>query len=375
MAANNKRELSPKEAASFRNLLKNYELRQYKKGLKLAESILKKYPDHGETLAMKGLFLNNLEKKEEGYEYVKKGLLKDLTSHICWHVYGLLYRADKNYEEAAKCYANALKYNKNDPNILRDFAILQTQMRHYDALVETRTKLLESKPQNPQYWLGLAIAYQLVNKPEKAVKVLETFEETKIPGITTDFEKSELALYQNTLLEETGNYQAALDHLLQIEPKVTDKRSWKEKHALYLLKLDKKEEAEMAYRLLLDENPHNISYVTSILSLKAADKASKNDILAELFTQYPRSKAIEQLILEYAEGESFKVKVEATLQNGLRKGIPSLFASMRRYYANAEKQRVIEDLVVGYSVSLEKNGTFGTSTGIENKEPPTALLW
>lgn len=32
---------------------------------------------------MKGLFLNNLEKKEEGYEYVKKGLLKDLTSHIC----------------------------------------------------------------------------------------------------------------------------------------------------------------------------------------------------------------------------------------------------------------------------------------------------
>jgi tetratricopeptide (TPR) repeat protein len=50
-------------------------------------------------------------------------------------VYGLLYRADKNYEEAAKCYANALKFNKNDLNILRDFAILQTQMRHYDALV------------------------------------------------------------------------------------------------------------------------------------------------------------------------------------------------------------------------------------------------
>lgn len=36
-----------------------------------------------ETLALKGLFLNNLEKKEEGYEFVKKGLLKDLTSHIC----------------------------------------------------------------------------------------------------------------------------------------------------------------------------------------------------------------------------------------------------------------------------------------------------
>ncbi|KAG1048725.1 hypothetical protein G6F43_008907 [Rhizopus delemar] len=371
MAVNKNRELPPKEAASFRNLLKNYELRQYKKGLKLAESILKKHPDHGETLALKGLFLNNLEKKEEGYEFVKKGLLKDLTSHICWHVYGLLYRADKNYEEAAKCYANALKYNKNDPNILRDFALLQTQMRHYDALVDTRTKLLDSQPQNPSYWLGLAVAYQLVNKPENAVKVLETFNETKIPGgATTDFEKSELLMYHNTLLEEAGDYQAALDHLLEIEPNVTDKGKWKEQHALYLVKLDKKEEAEKAYRLLISENPHNVKYIKDFLSLKST--ASKNDILAELFTQYPRSKAIEQLILEHSEGDSFKLKAEASLQSGLRKGVPSLFASMKRYYANAEKQRIIEELIVGYGTSLEKDGTFGSGLG---KEPPTALLW
>jgi hypothetical protein len=86
-------------------LQRNYEHKQYKKGLKLADTILKKFPEHGgmyrsctmsgiatllcanliysETLAMKGLFLNNLEKKEEGYEFVKKGLRFDLTSHIC----------------------------------------------------------------------------------------------------------------------------------------------------------------------------------------------------------------------------------------------------------------------------------------------------
>lgn len=29
-----------------------------------------------------------------------------------WHVYGLLYRSDKNYEEAMKCYRHALKYDK-----------------------------------------------------------------------------------------------------------------------------------------------------------------------------------------------------------------------------------------------------------------------
>lgn len=348
-----------------------YETRQYKKGLKLAEGILKKFPEHGETLALKGLFLNNLEKKEEGYEFVKKGLLKDLTSHICWHVYGLLYRADKNYEEAAKCYANALKFNKNDLNILRDYAILQTQMRQYSALVDTRTRLLESKPQNPPFWLGLAIAYQLVNEPQNGVKVLKTHAESNVPAATTDFEKSELHMYHNMLLEETGDYQSALDHLLEIESQVTDKRAWKEKHALYLVKLGKKDEGEKAYRLLISENPHNSGYIKELLALKGDSEV--NAVLTDLFTQYPRSKAIEHLILHHATGDSFKIKVEASLQNGLRKGIPSLFAAMKKYYADDKKKQAIEELVVGYAASLEKDGTFGGESSA--KEPPTALLW
>ena len=32
---------------------------------------------------MKGLTLNCLGRKEEAYEHVKKGVLKDLQSHIC----------------------------------------------------------------------------------------------------------------------------------------------------------------------------------------------------------------------------------------------------------------------------------------------------
>lgn len=48
-------------------------------------------------------------------------------------------------------------------------------------LQDTRTKLLESKPQNPPFWLGLAIAYQLVNEPQNAVKVLNTHAESNVP--------------------------------------------------------------------------------------------------------------------------------------------------------------------------------------------------
>ncbi|KAI9484379.1 NMDA receptor-regulated protein 1-domain-containing protein [Zychaea mexicana] len=370
-----KRELPSKEAAVFKNILKTYEHRQYKKGLKLADSILKKFPEHGETLAMKGLFLNNLQKKEEGYEYVKKGLQYDLTSHICWHVYGLLHRADKNYAEAAKCYTHALKYNKNDIHILRDFALLQTQMRQYDALIETRTQLLQQRPTNPPFWIGLAVAHQLAGKPDKAITVLTSHEES-VKDIGNKIEHSELLMYHNSLLEEMGDFKGALEHLDKIENQVMDKRAAREKRAYFQTKLDQKEEAEKGYWNLVAENPHDRAYVKALLALKGLDDESKRAeayrFLTETYDKYPKSKAVEGLVLQYAEGDKFNLKVDAVLQNALRKGVPSVFASTKKYYGNSEKHAAIEKLVLGYRESLEKTGRF-TAEG--QKEPPTALLW
>ena len=81
-------ELPPKEQALFRTVVKCYETKQYKKGLKTADTVLKKFPEHGETLAMKGLTMNCLARKEEAYKLVREGLKHHLTSHVCWHVYG-----------------------------------------------------------------------------------------------------------------------------------------------------------------------------------------------------------------------------------------------------------------------------------------------
>jgi Tfp pilus assembly protein PilF len=81
-------------------------------------------------------------------------------------------------------------------------------------------------------------------------------------------------MYHNMLLEETGDYRSALDHLLEIEYQVTDKRAWKEKNALYLVKLGKKEEGEKAYRILISENPHNGGYLNELLALKEEGKKS-----------------------------------------------------------------------------------------------------
>ncbi|KAG8934267.1 hypothetical protein FRC01_004048 [Tulasnella sp. 417] len=178
MALPSKRALPAKETALFKSLLQLYETRQYKKALKVADQILKKTPKHGETTSMKGLVLTNLNRKEEGIQLVKAGITLDIDSHICWHVYGIVHKADRNYEEALKCYLQALKFDKDNINILRDSAQLQVQLRQYDSLQETRLALLKLRPNVRLGWVGLAVAYHLNNKLPEARAVLQQYLKT-----------------------------------------------------------------------------------------------------------------------------------------------------------------------------------------------------
>ena len=61
-------------------------------------------------------------------------------------------------------------------NILRDAVHLQTQLRHFDALIDTRHLLLKLRPNMRQNWIALAVAYTLNRNFSEAKKVLEMYE-------------------------------------------------------------------------------------------------------------------------------------------------------------------------------------------------------
>lgn len=124
--------LPKKEAEIFKLVVNNYETKQYQKGLKNAEAILKKYPNHGETLAMKGLILHYMDRKVEGLACAKEGLKNDLKSHVCWHVFGLMHKSDGNYKESTKCYLQALRFDPHNLTILRDLSFIQIHVTHYN---------------------------------------------------------------------------------------------------------------------------------------------------------------------------------------------------------------------------------------------------
>ncbi|KAA8541839.1 hypothetical protein F0562_022991 [Nyssa sinensis] len=377
--------LPPKEANLFKLLVKSYETKQYKKGLKAADAILKKFPDHGETLSMKGLTLNCMDRKSEAYELVRLGLKNDLKSHVCWHVYGLLYRSDREYREAIKCYRNALKIDPDNIEILRDLSLLQAQMRDLTGFVETRQQLLTLKPNHRMNWIGFAVSHHLNSNPSKAVDILEAYEGTLEDDYPPDNERcehGEMLLYKISLLEECGLLERALDELHKKESKIVDKLAYKEQEVSLLVKLGHLEEGEKLYRMLLSMNPDNYRYYeglqkcVGLLSESGQYSSDEIDRLEALYKllgqQYRWSSAVKRIPLDYLNGEKFREAADNYIRPLLTKGIPSLFSDLSPLYDQPGKAEILEKLILELEQSIRSTCGY---PGSAETEPPSTLMW
>jgi hypothetical protein len=89
-------------------------------------------------------------------------------------------------------------------NILRDAAHLQTQLRLYDGLVDTRFLLLKLRPNLRQNWIGLALAYHLNGNLAESRRVLEQYERSlKVRGAAVALSYVLVFVYP-CFLERTG---------------------------------------------------------------------------------------------------------------------------------------------------------------------------
>ncbi|KAG8481929.1 hypothetical protein CXB51_026657 [Gossypium anomalum] len=377
--------LPPKEANLFKLIVKSYETKQYKKGLKAADAILKKFPEHGETLSMKGLTLNCMDRKSEAYELVRLGLKNDLKSHVCWHVYGLLYRSDREYREAIKCYRNALRIDPDNIEILRDLSLLQAQMRDLTGFVETRQQLLTLKPNHRMNWIGFAMymlnTFLLVNiSGAKAVEILEAYEGTLEDDYPPDNERcehGEMLLYK------------------------VDKLTYKEQEVSLLVKLGRLEEGANLYKALLTMNPDNYRYYEGLQKCfvlysengkYSSDEIDQLDALYKsLAEQYTWSSAVKvvhlchvpifidmdgydilRIPLDFLQGDKFREAAISYIKPLLTKGVPSLFSDLSPLYDHPGKADMLEQLILELEHSIRINGRYPDRT---EKEPPSTLLW
>jgi len=322
---------------------------------------------------MKGLLLNSLEKrqKEEAYDLVKRGVKNNLRSHVCWHVYGLLYRTDNEYDEAIKCYKNALRFDPENLTVLRDLAQLQIQMRDLPGFLETRQRLLELKSSNRQHWVAFSLAHHLNGNYEVAASVLDTYQ-TILEGEDIEYERSELLLYKVMILEEGGKLEEAIKSLNDAEATghVKDKLSATEARGRLLLGLKRHAGAETIYRKLLEINIENNKYHQGLLkTLSMENSADRNnkarllEIYRQLQENHPKSTACKRMPLDFLdctthdnnsnnEGGGFMTAADAYVRPFLLKGVPSLFSDLKPLYADQQKAAVLNELFEKYDTAV-----------------------
>ncbi|KAF1981215.1 TPR-like protein [Aulographum hederae CBS 113979] len=350
-------------------------------GIKTADQILRKCPNHADTQAMKALTLNQVGHYDQAMALAKEALKNDMKSHICWHVLGLLHRSQDNVEEAVKAYRFALKIEPESVQIARDLAFLQIQVRDYPGYIQSRRAMLNSKPMIRQNWTAMAVAHHMAGELATAENILKTYEGTLKVQPRFDTEHSEAQLYRNMIIAEMGEYKQALEHLETIAKSNLDVTSVMELRAEYLLKLDDKEGAKEAYKALIERNNEYRKYYEGLEKAAGLDRTNSEDLkqLAELYQtfaeQSERLDAARRIPLDFLQGDGFRSAAGPYLRRMLSKGIPSTFANIKALYQDTTKRAVFQDLALELLQESSANGSAKEETNGDGDRFKNSLLF
>jgi len=385
--------LPAKENALFKQVVRCYETKTFKKGLKTADSILKKFPNHGETLSMKGLILGNMEGeglRDQAHECVKLGIKNDVESHVCWHVYGLLHRIDRNYKEAIKCYRVALKIDEGNLQILRDLSYMQMQTRQIDEFVTTRNEILKQRPSNRVNWMSIVAAQHYAGNHEKALETFAKYEKS-VPDPssqgedpkTAKFELSETHMFKAQILEKAGKLEEALA-LLEEKAKheIVDQVGWMVQNGRLRLSLaeasaaseldsersaEHRKKASTLFRRLVDRMPDNHEWHLMLRRALAIEGEDLRKLYAELGARHPSAEYCKRAPLDFLTGVEFEEALRKYVEPPLRKGVPSLFRELSGLYSDADKVKTMGKVFSDTSARLRDFGTFPGSSEKESK--------
>lgn len=138
------------------------------------------------------------------------------------------------------------------------------------------------------------MSFHLLEDYKNALSILETFLDQQQKGNNFDYEHSELLLYQNLVIHESGNLKEALQHLEASQDQIVDKLTLKENLGELNLKLRQFDKAIEYYEQLIQRNPENTNYYEKMI--KARQLTDPNAIVEfyiEYSERYPRAMPLE----------------------------------------------------------------------------------
>ena len=382
-----------KEASNFKEVNRLYECRDYKKALRLCDDILKKVPDHGETMALKAMCLHGSGKKEEAMEMSRRALKANMRSQVTWHVLGTMHRSDMNHREAMRCFLQALKWDKDNLNILRDLATVQVHIGEHKMHSESRRQIMQLNPKLRPNWYGFAVSLHLAGNCTEALRAICAYEDMCAGDLKSLKEKPEsndekvenveAAMYHCLLLEEGLGPQPALDYLHALK----DSRSPSVRNILVQPSSEVTETiarlnlaaghidvARSLYSQLLFVMPECAEFHLKLMVSKgiigpdcsvdattpppATQQIAIDGHIDACISRLPPSatRFIHRLRLGLLSGDLFRTRLEEYLQSGLHKGMPSLHQGIKTLYKSTERLPILSACIEEKLPFLRQHG-------------------
>eukprot|EP00611_Tribonema_gayanum_P018068 TRINITY_DN31123_c0_g1_i1.p1 TRINITY_DN31123_c0_g1~~TRINITY_DN31123_c0_g1_i1.p1 ORF type:complete len:947 (-),score=350.61 TRINITY_DN31123_c0_g1_i1:368-2821(-) len=319
--------------------------------------------------------------------------------------------------EAVKCFHNALRLEPESLTILRDLAGAQVQLRELRGHMDTRLRILTLKSNYKQHWMAYAVASDLAGERETAIDVIDSFLKTMPPG-SINYEDSELLLYRNYILCDSGKAEDALVHLDTIRKDIMDIGGWTMCKGQLLMATGRPADAADLFRELLERGSENyavhrglqcsvlaldwestakdmmqakaLALPSNMLMLTPEQKSTLIGLYRELQEKYPKSAAARRIPLAFLEGDELMAPLEEYVQSNLRKGVPSLGNDLcslftievdgRRRVATDPKDLLGHPLLAAVCQMCDRFVTAlraepSRLPGSDKDEPPSTLMW
>ncbi|ORM39441.1 N-alpha-acetyltransferase [Babesia sp. Xinjiang] len=241
-----------------------YNQKQYKKALKIAESLLAKHPKNGEVVSFKALLLSNIEpsKADEIMELARQGLKYDVKSYLCWYVLGAIYKQRKLYKDSLKCFTMATKIDTKNDRLMKDVCALAIEINDFAAFRKFSNQILEIRLKYYKEWMTFAFAQHLCGNVEAACKIVQeanSLFEGKYEA--EPFELSSSFIYWAMILEQSGRYNECINVLIDKQKYILDDIMRLDYVGRAAIKSQQWDLAHDAYRQLITLNPDNARYV------------------------------------------------------------------------------------------------------------------
>lgn len=304
--------------------------------------------------------------------FVKKALMKKLKSAFCWQITGLIQRLLKNNVEAAKCYTQALKFEPNNIQVLRDSCNLFLHSRELKLHKEMRRKFLLSKAGILANYSGFALACHLTGDLVEANEAIDSLLElAHVDRSVTQIDYTNIFIYKAQLLREMGKHQELLDMINTNEDKILTTTFKLESRAWGYLKLNQFSKARIEIDKLLKLRPDNEQYIN--WHTESYPHQSREYVLSNLRQVHP-TRFLEFLILrETTDMKLFQEIFTNELIDNCRRFIPSFFKSFRQVCLNEQKQKLMQSILEDALQTFKQ--TKKIFAHLESENDPTAELF